>query len=139
MDVVEDFELRPTFLVERDKEFQVWREQKMSRALPGFSGGKLPGRSKVEEEILAGVPEEAVAVGGGVTRNAVFSSPKHNDENDLFSKSGLGVGQKDGLGGAALGLKQKLDCSQAEDDFGEGDVMDWNGDDETMGRCQQGG
>ena len=50
---VEDFNSRPhkavTFLVERDKEFQVWREQKMPKALPGFSGGKLPGRSKVEE------------------------------------------------------------------------------------------
>ena len=36
-----------TFLVERDKEFQVLREQKMPKTLPGFSGGKPPGRSKV--------------------------------------------------------------------------------------------
>ena len=45
MDVVEDFESRPhkavTLWVERDKEFQVWRKQKMPKALPGFSGGKL--------------------------------------------------------------------------------------------------
>ena len=53
MEVVEDFASRPrkaiTFLVERDETFQVWREQIMPKALPGFSGGKLPGRSKVEE------------------------------------------------------------------------------------------
>ena len=51
--VVEDFESGPhkavTILVERDKEFQIWREQKMPTARSGFSGGKLPGRSNVEE------------------------------------------------------------------------------------------
>ena len=36
-----------TFSVET-KEFQVWREQKMPNAQPGFSGGKLSGRNKVE-------------------------------------------------------------------------------------------
>ena len=50
MEVVEDFESRPhktvTFLAERDDEFQVWRDQKMPEALPGFSGGRVPGRSK---------------------------------------------------------------------------------------------
>ena len=55
MAVVEDFESRPhkavTFLVERDKEFQVWRDQKVPKALPGFSsGGKLPGTSKVAKK-----------------------------------------------------------------------------------------
>ena len=45
-EVVEDFESRThltvTFLVERDREFPVWREQKkIPRALAGFSGGKL--------------------------------------------------------------------------------------------------
>ena len=54
MEVVEEFESEPhksvTFLVERDKEFQMWRGQKMPKALPGFSGGKLPGRSKVGKE-----------------------------------------------------------------------------------------
>ena len=38
---------RVTFLVERDKEFQGEREQKMSKALPGFSDGKLPGTKQV--------------------------------------------------------------------------------------------
>ena len=36
-------------MVERDKEVQVWREQRMPKALPGFSGGKLQGRSKEEK------------------------------------------------------------------------------------------
>ena len=51
MEVVEDFEPRPhkavTFSEEREKELQVSREQKKPKALPGFSGGKHPGRSKV--------------------------------------------------------------------------------------------
>ena len=106
---------------ERDRELQAWREQKMPKALPGFSGRKLPGRSKVEEgreeeeeeeegqekkmengvieEILAGVPKGADAVGAGVTRNAVSVAQSKNDEEDLFSKSGLGVGRKDWLKG----------------------------------------
>ena len=52
MEVVEDFESRPhkavTFLEERDKELQEVRELKMPKALPGYSGGKLSGRSKAE-------------------------------------------------------------------------------------------
>ena len=53
MEVVEDFESRPhkavTFLVQRETEVQVWREQQMPKALPGSCGGKLPGSSTVEE------------------------------------------------------------------------------------------
>ena len=36
-------------MVDRDKEVQVWREQRMPKQLPGRSGGKLPGRSKEEK------------------------------------------------------------------------------------------
>ena len=47
MTVIEDFEPRPhkavTFVVERGKERQ---EQKLPKALPGHSGGKLPGRER---------------------------------------------------------------------------------------------
>ena len=43
---------------------------------------------------------------------------------DPFSNSGLGVGRKDWLKGAASGLRQKWDFSQVEDDFGEEDVLD---------------
>ena len=96
LEVVEDVESRPhkavTFSAERDIEFQVWREQKMPKASLRHSGGRLPGRIKIEEgrdeekeeedgqekkmdnevirEILAGVPKEADAVGGGVTQKA---------------------------------------------------------------------
>ena len=47
---VEDFESRPhkamPFVVTREKEIQEWNEQKL---LPGYSGGKLPGRSTKEK------------------------------------------------------------------------------------------
>ena len=53
MEVVEDFEWRPhkavSFVVERDKEVQEWNEQKMPKALPGYGGGRLPGRSTKEK------------------------------------------------------------------------------------------
>ena len=52
MVVVEDLESRPhravSFVVEREKEVQEWNEQKMLKALPGFIGGRLPGRSTEE-------------------------------------------------------------------------------------------
>ena len=37
-----------SFVVEKDKEVQEWDEQKMPKALPGYSGGRLPGRSTKE-------------------------------------------------------------------------------------------
>ena len=37
-----------TVKVERNKRLQEVREAKMSETLPGFSGGQMPGRSKVE-------------------------------------------------------------------------------------------
>ena len=53
MEVVEDFESRPhkavSFLVESEKEMQEWNEQKMPTALPGYSGGRLPGRNTKEK------------------------------------------------------------------------------------------
>ena len=49
MKVIEDFQSRPnkavTFVVERGKERQGWNEQKLPKASPGYSGGRLPGRS----------------------------------------------------------------------------------------------
>ena len=68
----------------------------MPKALPRYSGGKLPRGSF------------PVNLGG------------------------LGVGQKDFLEGAASGLNQKWDCSQAEEEFEEGDVMGLVEDDEMM-------
>ena len=53
MQVMEDFESRPhkaiTFVVERGKERQEWNEQKLPKALPGHSGGRLPGRCTEEK------------------------------------------------------------------------------------------
>ena len=53
MEVVEDFVSRPhkavSFLDERGKELQEWNEQKLPKALPGYSGGTLPGRSTKEK------------------------------------------------------------------------------------------
>ena len=52
MEVAEDFESRRhktvTFLVERGKEIQDLCELKMPKALPGYSGGKLSGRTVAE-------------------------------------------------------------------------------------------
>ena len=93
MEVVADFESRPhkavTFLEERDKEFQVWREQKMPKgsariqrwkAARKKQGGRRKRRRGRREErqgdnevirrTIAGVPKDADTVGGGVTRNA---------------------------------------------------------------------
>ena len=38
-----------TFVVERGKERQEWSEQKVPKVLPGYSGGRLPGRSTEEK------------------------------------------------------------------------------------------
>ena len=100
MGVVEDFDSRPhkevSFVLERDKKIQEWREQKMPGPLPGFSGGKLPGRSKAEKgqeeddaenenqerhmrsevskEIVPTMMKEADTVGSDVVKN---SGPIH--------------------------------------------------------------
>ena len=53
MEVVEDFESRPhiavSFVVKREKEMQEWNEQKLPKVFPGFSGGRLSGRSAKRE------------------------------------------------------------------------------------------
>ena len=63
MKVVEDFESRPykavSFVVERGTERQEWNEQKLPKALPGFSGGRLPGRSTKEKGREEGEVDEA--------------------------------------------------------------------------------
>ena len=53
MKVVEDFKSRPreavSSVVETEKEVQEWNEQKLPKVLPGYSGGRLPGRSTKEK------------------------------------------------------------------------------------------
>ena len=36
-------------MVERGKEMQEWNPQKLPKVLPGYSGGRLPGRSTQEK------------------------------------------------------------------------------------------
>ena len=54
MEVVEDFESRPpkavSFTVERETEIQEWNEQKLPKVLPGYNGGRLPGRLEGERQ-----------------------------------------------------------------------------------------
>ena len=53
MYMVEDFELRSlkvvSSVVRREKEIQEWNKQKLPKVLPGFNGGRLPGRSTKEK------------------------------------------------------------------------------------------
>ena len=53
MQVIEDFESRAhkavTITVERGKRRQEWNQQKLPKARPGHSGGRLPGRSTEEK------------------------------------------------------------------------------------------
>ena len=53
MEVVEDFESRPhkavSFVVRRKKEIKEWKEQKLPKVLPGYSGWTLPGRNIKEK------------------------------------------------------------------------------------------
>ena len=92
MNAVEDFESRPhkavIFEVERGKERQEWSEQKLPKVLPGYSGGRLPGRStkskrqrrkgeddedsgvrrirnEIAHEAVTGIKEKTSAHGGG--------------------------------------------------------------------------
>ena len=62
MNVVEDFESRPhkavTFVVDREKERQEWSEQRMPKALLGYSGGRLPERRKEEKGREEGEDDE---------------------------------------------------------------------------------
>ena len=53
MKVVEDTESSPhkavSFVVRREKEMKEWNQQKLPKVLPGYSGGRLPGRNTEEK------------------------------------------------------------------------------------------
>ena len=74
MKLIEDFESRPhkavTFAVERGKERQEWNVQTLSKALPGYSGGRLPGRSAEEKGRDEG--EEGEGSGERQVRNEII-------------------------------------------------------------------
>ena len=73
MKVIEDFESRPhravTFGVERGKERQEWNEQKLPKALLGYSGGRIPGRSTEEKGREEGEEGEGSAAKAGEKRD----------------------------------------------------------------------
>ena len=62
MEVVEDFESRPhkavSCVVEREKVVKEWSEQRLPKVLPGYSGGRLPGRSTKEKGGEEGAVDE---------------------------------------------------------------------------------
>ena len=65
-----------------------------------------------------------------VSLGMLYHKPRCTEDGEgLFSRSGLGAGRKDWLDGAVSCLKHKWDCSQVEDDVGEGDGMDWSEED----------
>ena len=78
---MEDFESRPrkaiTLLVDRDKEIQEGRELKMPRALPGFNGGKMAGRSKAEGEEVSEEEDEVWQVEKEVMKAVLAAEPRN--------------------------------------------------------------
>ena len=108
-------------VVERDKEVQEWNEQKVAKALPGYSAGKLPGssteekgreeeeeeedsrerriRNGIAQEVVAGIKEKASAHEGAKStaqRTAVQSVKQNWDcshiENEEKEEDGLANG-----------------------------------------------
>ena len=92
----------------------------------------MPGQNKVIRQMKAGAPKEAHTEGGGVTRNTASPALSTNAGEDSFKKYEIGVGRRDDLKAIDQSLKQKWDCSQVEEDSGEGYVMDWSEDDEVV-------
>ena len=115
MKVVEDFESRPNkavpFVVERGKEIQEWNEQKLPKVLPGYSGGKLPGRSTKEkgrEEGEVNEDGEDRRIMGQIVQEVVAGikekvSVHDGDENDVKRP-------------VELSFKRSWDCSQIENE-----------------------
>ena len=114
--------------VERDKEVKQWNEQKMPKALLGYSGGMLPGRSTKErgregeedsrerqvreetaQEVVAGIEKKASAL-----ENAKPTTQEP-------------VGQN---------ARQDWDCSQIEDRY-EGEIFDWYEEDQWKGQWEE--
>ena len=89
MNAVEDFESRPhkavTFVVEREKERQEWSEQKLPKALPGYSGGRLPGRSTEEKGGAEG--EEDEGSGERQMRNEIIEKLTRSSQKMALEKS----------------------------------------------------
>ena len=126
MQVIEDFESRQhkavTFVVQRGKERQEWNEQKLPRALPGYSGGRLPGRSMEEKGREEGEEGEGSEQRQGkheIIEEVIFSSQRMALEECCICERKRTEGQHP---------KQSWDCSQIdneeeEEGWQEGDQM----------------
>ena len=127
MEVVEDFESRPhksvPFVIERGKEMQEWNEHKLPKVPPGYSGGRLPGRStkekgRVEGEVDEGGEERRIW-GQIVKEVAAGILEKVSMEDGVRNDVKRPVGQS---------FMRSWDCSQIENEeeeesWREGDKM----------------
>ena len=127
MEVVEDFESRPhkavSSLVEREEEIQEWNEQKLPKVLPGYSGGRLSGRSeeergREEEEEEEDSRERPVRYETAQKKWLRAKAGVHEEAKSIAQRT---LGQS---------VKQSWDCSQIEneededEDWQKGDQMD---------------
>ena len=115
----------------------------MREALPGFSGGKLSGRSRAEagregdeeeEEvnqmenevmsaILAKELREMEVAEGDVTWKVASVAQSTEAGQGTSGKSEFEVNRKDLLEGTSRSMSQSVDCSQVEDDLEEREAM----------------
>ena len=125
MKVIEDFESRPhkavTFVVERGKKRQELNEQQVPKALPGYSGGRLPGRNTEEKGRKEGEEDEGSEerrVRNEIIKEVIQGIQKV-DVDEGVENEGKRIGRQD--------LMQRWDGSQVENEeeesWQEGDQM----------------
>ena len=122
MKVIEDFESRPHKAVERGKERQEWNEQQLPKTLPGYSGGRPPGRSTKEKGREEGEEGEGIEQRQEkhvIIEKVIRSSQRMASEECCKSERKRTEGQNPA---------QRWDCSQIqneeeEESWQEGDQM----------------
>ena len=123
VEVVEDFESRPhkavSFLVESEKEIKVCSEQKLPKVLPGYCGGRLPGRSTKEKgreegELDEGSEERKIRseIAQEVVAGIKEKASAHDDAKATAQRA------------AGQSVEQNWDCSQIEKEE-EQEEDDW--------------
>ena len=120
MQVIDDFESRPhkavTFVVQRGKERQEWNEQKLPKALPGYSRGRLPGRSTEEKGREEGEEGE-----------------EREQEQEKNEKIEEGIGSSQKMAFERQNPRQRWDCSQIEIEEKEEELARRRPNGRTMG------
>ena len=116
MQVVEDLKSRPhkavTFVVERRKERQEWNEQKLPKALPGYSGGKLPGWSTKEKGRDEGEEDrgsEERRIRDQIIKEVIASIQKKASDEDVENKEKKTGGQSLMRSCSAVGGREKIE------------------------------